>query len=445
MNRRSIDWNWLRKKVRLASHLGALATLLFCIAICLRILTTLDGGRSTYGTPDYAGFYVAATILNEDSPARLYDRSLQNETYHARFPAAPAEQSYPFAHIPAVAAAVRPLAHLEFPASYGLWLILMALLIAAGLAMTWSLLQVPRQEAISFTLLALAFPPLVMECWPSGQLSAVGLIAVAVSLKLLQQDREFLSGCVLSLCFYKPTLLMFALPILLLSRRWRLTAGLAVGGLVLGGLCLWIVGSDGAAGYYRMLTGYTETMSADAQDQGFKTFKHVDLNSFLTLLGGAGLVAKTVLVVTGAAFAVSTILSWWRQSPSQPHGLAAAMCATLTGNAIFSAYTPIYDASILIPNVAISLGIAYQYAQKTGDYRPRNWLLGAILLVFGSSWITQELARHTGFQPMTIALLALCAVQIRLALRLEKPSEPYRSCSGTVDRDIEQDGLIASE
>src|SRR5688500_5782998 len=63
------------------------------LAVGLVLLTvsfvTSDRGRTLFGPPlgaDFAGFYAAAQILERGEPARLYDRALHDELYHALLP-----------------------------------------------------------------------------------------------------------------------------------------------------------------------------------------------------------------------------------------------------------------------------------------------------------------------------------------------------------------------
>ncbi len=412
----SLDWHWLAARGWLAAQLGSLVFVLVCLGISGRIFLDLQAGRHGLGTPDYAGFYTAAIILNEHEAGRLYDLELQDRILHARVPGVRSDEHYPFAHAPAVAFVLRPLARLPFAWSYAVWLAILAVITCTGLALCRSLVAWPADKTRGAMLLAAAFPPLAMECWLAGQWAVIGLFWLAVSLRLVRDGRWFAGGFALALCAVKPTLLMFVLPMLFLSGRPRLLAGTVVGGVALVAICLLAVGWDGARAYWDLLTVYGRTMSAGAPS--FKTFKHVDLHSFFVLLsGGPGWLPKAAVLAAAAGF-VPWLLAAWRVPAGQGGDRQLlALCATLTGNMVFSAYTPIYDVSLLIPNLLVTGDALERRRHGPGNRRPNFAFLLLAALVVGSAWVTQVTARLYGFQPLTVVLLSLACCQVTWALR----------------------------
>lgn len=421
-----LDWRWLASRFWLAAQAGSVLFVLVCLGIGVTIFLDLRAGRHGLGTPDYAGFYAAATILNEHEAGRLYDLELQDRILHSRVPGVRPDEHYPFAHAPAVAFVLRPLARLPFAWSYAVWLAILAVIAWAGLALCRSLLAWPAGKVRGAILLAAAFPPLVMECWLAGQWAVIGLFWVALSLRWVRGGRPFAGGFALAMCAVKPTLLMFVLPVLFLSGRPRLLAGAAVGGLALGAVCLLAVGLDGARAYLDLLTVYGRTMSAGAES--FKTFKHVDLHSFFVLLlGGPGWLPKCAVLVAAACFVPWLLAAWWFRAGRGGDWQVLALCATLTGNMVFSAYTPIYDVSLLIPNVLVTGDAIHRRRQGQRERRPGlTFLLLAALLVC-SAWGTQVSARLDGFQPLTVVLLSLACYQVTLALSGRWPAETPRA------------------
>jgi hypothetical protein len=410
----SLDWRWLASRLWLAAQVGSLLFMLVCLGIGVKIFLDLRAGRQGLGTPDYAGFYAAATILNEHPARELYDQDLQDRIRQTRVPGTRPDVHYPFAHAPVVAFLLRPLAQLPFAWSYAVWLIILAAIARAGLAVCRGFLSWPAAHVRGLLLLAAAFPPLLMEGWLAGQWAMIGLFWVALALRLVRDNRPFAGGFALAMCAVKPTLLMFVAPLLLLSGRPRLRAGAVVGGLVLAAICLLIVGVDGARAYLDMLTAYGRHMSAGAAS--FKTFKHVDLHSFFVLLyGGPGWLPKLSVLAVAAGFVPLLLAAWWFRAGRGGDWQVLALCATLTGNMLFSAYTPIYDVSLLIPNVLITGDIVYRRCQGPTDRR----LIVAFLVLAGlllcTAWVTQESARTNGFQPLTLVLLAWACFQAGLA------------------------------
>jgi hypothetical protein len=91
-------------------------------------------------------------------------------------------------------------------------------------------------------LLAVSFEPFLFECWIGGQLSAVAFFSYALCYYFLKKDKPLLAGVVLGICFYKPTLLLLMVPMLLAGRQWLMLAGMTLTGLFYLTLSLLMVG-----------------------------------------------------------------------------------------------------------------------------------------------------------------------------------------------------------
>jgi hypothetical protein len=407
----SLDWRWLGSRLWLAAQVGSVLMVLFCAGVAVTIFLDLKAGCHRQGTPDYAGFYAAATILREYPARELYDPKLQDDVLHTRVPGTPPGVHYPFAHAPVLPFLLGPLTGLPFAWSYAAWLVILAGIACAALMRCRSCLSWPATHVRGAILLAAAFPPLVLEGWLAGQWAIVGLFWISLALWLVRRDRPFAGGFVLAMCLVKPTLLMFALPLLVLSGKPRLLAGTVVGGLALAAVCLLIVGIDGARAYWDMLTVYGRTMSAGAAH--FKTFKHVDLHSFFLLLyGGPGWLPKLSVLAIAAWFVPLVLAAWWSRAGQSRDGQLLALCATLTGNMLFSAYTPIYDVSLLIPNVLITGDVIYRRCQQHPDAVLARSFCVFVGLLITAAWVTQHSAQVYGFQPLTLVLLAWGCFQI---------------------------------
>src|SRR6185503_16412331 len=91
----------------------------------------------------------------------------------------------------------------------------------------------------------------------------------------------------------KPTMLVLLLPLLLVARRWRTLAGVAVAGAVGAGLSLLAVGYPVCRDYLDVILGFTgSTLGAGMKR---KDWKWVDLNFFLQLLLGGKSAGQQVL------------------------------------------------------------------------------------------------------------------------------------------------------
>ena len=75
-------------------------------ALLCVFFATSDRGRSPFGPPsgvDFAGFYVAAQILDPGGSPQLYDFEVHARRYHALLPNSPTGASIPYVHKPFMA------------------------------------------------------------------------------------------------------------------------------------------------------------------------------------------------------------------------------------------------------------------------------------------------------------------------------------------------------
>ena len=170
---------------------------------------------------------------------------------------------------------LRPLALLPFKWSYPAWLaILMGIALAGFGVIRRTAGAIPSYEWTTAFLVSLTFLPLLMECWIAGQVSIIGFFWVAIALRCMRLGRSFGCGAALAMCLYKPTLLLFALPVLALAGQLRVLAGFASGALGLAVLSLLTVGPSGCRAYLDMLAFYAPTMAGGAGLQGLQARGH---------------------------------------------------------------------------------------------------------------------------------------------------------------------------
>jgi hypothetical protein len=126
------------------------------------------------------------------------------------------------------------------------------------------LLRLSGEDWLTALLLALSFEPFVFETLQGGQLSSVAFAAIAVALLAERRDHPVAAGAVLGLCLYKPTLLIFIVPMLIVGRRWRTLAGLAATGAAAAALSVLAVGWRVARSYPRVLVDFSKATTGKA-------------------------------------------------------------------------------------------------------------------------------------------------------------------------------------
>jgi hypothetical protein len=368
----------------------AIALLLVAVSFA-----TQHGGITPFGPElggDYPAFYVAGRILNS-TPERLHDMALQEKLYRQVIPDAPPGQFLLYPSAPFLAILFRPLALLPYTWSYLAWLVISASLALAGF---WLLCKaIPSlagDDWLTAMLAAFSFTPFLFEGWVSGQTCAVVIFCVAAAVYLRQQGREFSAGMVLAILAFKPTLMLLLLPMLVVTRSFRVLFGVAASGLVLLALSVWAVGCDGCLGFLRFLARYAEAERV-APEILKASWKYVDLRSAAyPIFLHPSLWSSVVLAVSVAAAA---ILLWrtWRHSTDWRLAWASALIWT----PVLSPHCAIYDSVLLIPAVFLAAP-----AEKSSD-----WFLPLVMLVYLTAWCSQPIAAMTGFQPLSAAIVLL--------------------------------------
>lgn len=381
------------------------------VAVSLLLLAvsfaTADRGRTLLDTDlgaDYAGFHAAASILSQGTPDQLYDFELHNRRYHECLPHLPEEARLPYVHPPFVALALRPLAALPYAWSFALWLLVSAGLYAVGLALLVRYLDaLPRADRTTAVLLALSFEPFIMEAWLGGQLSAVAFFCVAVALRCEARGRPLAAGAAFGLCLYKPTLLVLLLPMLLLGRRWRTLAGVALTALVLAVVSVLGVGLRACVDYVEVLLNFTRTMAESGSV--LRLWKYVDLNSFFRLLLGETPARYALLLLAAGPPLVLLSVSWWRLDDGGAGRRRLIWAATLTWTLVANLYVGVYDTVLVVPAVFLAAGALTPLGRDERSLPAGLRVL--LVLLYVVPWFTQPLARLTGVQTYTVILSAL--------------------------------------
>ena len=281
----------------------------------------------------------------------------------------------------------------------------------AGLTVLWrGRHAIPVAEWSTALLLAVTFWPF-MECWLSGQASAIGFAAAALALRCESLHKPFGAGLCLALCLYKPPLLVLLLPMLVITRRWRVLGGFAAGSLALAGVSLLAVGWRGCLVYAKLLIEYPDIINSELVI--FPKWKFIDLNNFLGLLLGSRVgIRRIVWLVIVLAIVPFLVRLWWLSVKWGPDRRTLAWAATLTWTLVLNIHTGYYDAILAVPGLMITADVLYR---RAGTLSLGFKLLLALLYVV--PWFSQHLARWAGFQPFTLILIALGSYQLILARR----------------------------
>jgi hypothetical protein len=228
---------------------------------------------------DYHTYKAAAVVGLEQGWSHIYD---QARVAVAQIQLDPGEVAQPFLSPPTVAWLVTFLVPLPYSPSYYVWAILTLAAYIAALA--WSMSSRGLERWI---LLAAAVAPWwVLEAVRVGQVVPLVAAGMAISWRLLRENRNVGAGLALSLLLLKPNT-AFVVPLAVLAAgRARAFAALSAVGSILAVAALLTVGGDGAFAYWSQLTGSLPT-GADA----------LTLERALGFRGPAIAVLRVVIVV----------------------------------------------------------------------------------------------------------------------------------------------------
>ncbi len=394
-----------------AREIRVICAMFLCIApIALGL--ALRFGRDLFPTLDVAGlggdfpqFYVAGWLMNHHAPSRLYDLQLQSSLIRELCPV-PSGVTLPFLYPPVVALIFRPFALLPYSLAFVSWSALsLGLYVVGLLVMMRRFGPVSRAWKETVVLLALAFEPFLVETLAGGQVSSIGFFCLALAIYYEQRARPFASGVCLSLCLYKPTLLVLLLPMLVVSRRWRILVGFSTGAGLLVAATVALVGPS-------VLMDYVTTMIRFGQlylgrSGVLRGWKYVDVRSFATMLTGQYAYGLAVFCIAACLTLPLLVRVWLMSEGPETRYPATTWALTTTCTLLVNAYVPFYDCILVV--LAFIL-IAYPPGGRLNEGHPAvlRWLA---LVTFVTAWGSQPVAGILGVQVFTL-MLVLIAVYV---------------------------------
>lgn len=363
---------------------------------------------------DFAGFYALGRILNTHPMQDLYNYELQKEVcnqVHSRL-GAYGLLPYP----PFVGMFFQPFAWLPYSVAYIFWLLITLALYASGIKLLIDrfLPLDPVRRSLLFCF-AIAYCPFIIDTAASGQLSAVGFFALSVALSQDDADHPFRSGLALSMCLYKPTLLILLVPMLLVTRRFRSLLGFAAGAAALIALPIAVGGAGIWTLFLRTLLNFGR-VAGGAQASNFLVLvKYVDLTSFSSFVhGGRSWPGLAIFILGAAAAAVSLFRFWWSSPRCGKPFNALLWATTITWTLLLNVYVPMYDSILIVLALIVTAAALHQTPGET-----MQWTFRALwLLILAGSWFSGALDGLTSIQLLTLLFAALGALQFAALRRL---------------------------
>jgi len=345
---------------------------------------------------DFVYFYSEGKLLKEHPPEQLYDFRVQREVDNEV--RSIGESGYgPSPYPPYVALFFRSFAALPFGAAYHLWMLVTFCLYVSGAWLLSRTFFPDRLDQAAWVCGSLLFWPFLGNTLLNGQLSAVGFFSIGSALCAQHARRPYWSGLALSLSLYKPTLLIWLIPLLLVGRAWRTLASFFSVALVLFSITTVTLGPQIWIGYAKMTASLGEWQRYLHQED------HVDiLGMFALATGRTPGVGGLICLFLGGLWIV---FIWAYVLRHRAHNsLVVAWALTLPTALLVNLYSPVYDSILLIPSLIVC---ARLIPGMLGF-----WPLMGCLVILATSYCSTWIAVLYHVQLIGISLIAVSAIQM---------------------------------
>ena len=307
---------------------------------------------------DFNALYAAGQILNEGGGPQLYDidRQAHAESTILNRPDL-VSMAHPITHPPFEAFLFAPLARLPYAAAYLVWGGVNILLWMVFAYVSRPFAPVPHQ-AFQYILLCFAFLP-TWSTMVYGQTTLLLLLLYSLTYISLKRQQDLRAGAFLALGLFKFQLVLPFAAICLLRRKWRMMAGFAAVGLLLGGLSVLAVGVSGLVAYGTFLVKLVQQPANPGFIPILPRYMPT-LRGLLTVLltghvsskwvtGGVALISASLILATG--------ICWRRKDRLEGNaslGLIFSSALTVTMLTAFHLY--VYDLALVPLAVLLAIG-----------------------------------------------------------------------------------------
>ncbi len=341
-------------------------------------------------TSDFAGTYVAATLIRTGHAAQIYDPAVERRTL-VESGAPLGHSDIPFENPPAAAVVALPFALLSAGTAWRAWSLLQLLLVALSLgivarAAPWpaALERLPRLSIVLIALAGFGTGLLLLE----GQWDGVSVLGVALAYVAWRRGRPGLAGFALGFtaAIAKPQLVIGIGAYMVGRRDWRAVAGAFCGAALSVVIGLVAVGPHGLAAFVSAVS--TPHNSPTAEMQGSSGL-------FGSLLGqapgvyflsiAAGLVAAGVAAWLGA-------IARRRRDLFEP-----SLCGAVALSLFASPHLLGHDLTLMAP--VLVAGLAWLAGRPTETVWPGR---GSLTVIGG--WALLSLASLTDLAQNSVGL-----------------------------------------
>jgi hypothetical protein len=367
---------------------------------------------------DFVAFYAASMQVKRGFASTIYDPQIiggVEETVLGR--TAGRVDGLAFMNPPFVAGAMQPLALVSFGVAQAIWFAVSAVMVAACIALLWpDLRRLRGRSAVMFAIAAVASYPVYMSML-YRQLSPLILLAWVLAYRLGVRGHAMLAGAALSLALIKPQFAVVPVLYLLVTSRWRMLAGFAIGALVLA------ASSAALAGPYVSFIGYPAYLLETLrwrEEFGVNRLDMFGWHAFIirSLPGFDPTIGLLLTAVLCALTLIAAIVIW--RQPHRCDEMWAPALAIAAATILISPHSHTHDLLVLMLPAALLAG-------RRGDAVS---MAGAALLLFA---VPMGLVGVNIATPMLAAFLLAVFVQ---ALRRRVASRPESAIPAAIPASI---------
>jgi hypothetical protein len=341
-------------------------------------------------TSDFAGTYVAATLIRTGHADQIYDPGVERRTLVAS--GAPVgHDDIPFENPPAAAVVALPFSVLSAGTAWRAWSVLQLLLMVLSLwivarAAPWpaALQRLPRVAIVLLALAAFGTGLLIVE----GQWDGVSVLGVALAYAAWRRGRPELAGVALGFtaAIAKPQLVIGIAAYMVGRRDWRAVAGALVGAALSLVIALIAVGPHGLATFVSAVSIPHNSPTAEMQGSS---------GLFGSLLGQA---PGVYFLSIGAGIVAAAVAGWLGTiAHRRPDLLEPSLCGAVTLSLFASPHLLGHDLTLIAPVLVVAL--AWLAGRPTETVWP-----GAATLTVIAGWVLLSLATLTDLAQNSVGL-----------------------------------------
>ena len=307
------------------------------------------------GYPDFTTFYMAGKMVRTGMGHELYDLAAEWRVQQEFAPwVAIRQAALPYMHAPFEALLFVPFSLLPYGAAFVAWdAINLLILLMMPYLLRHFLPILGRASPLLVLAVELAYFPAFFVLL-QGQDAILLLLFYGLTYVSLKRGSEIAAGLWLACGLFRFHLVIPFVVVMLFARKFRLVTSFTLAALGLAGLSAWVVGWRQLLHY----PGYIWWLEQHKSRVILTPSDTTNIRGLLDTMLGHRLPENWQL---GAVIVCSTLTLYvairaWRQERSSPAGFELAFSVTLLATVLVGYHSFLYDLSVLLIPVAITLG-----------------------------------------------------------------------------------------